>query len=71
MAKVCAVCGKSNTAGRRIQHHHSVGWRFKAPRSTRVFKLNMRKIDLELSGTVVRTDVCMKCYKKLRKEGKE
>lgn len=57
-------------AGRRIQHHHSVGWRFKAPRSLRTFKTNMRKVDINVGEEVVRADVCMKCYKKLKKEEK-
>lgn len=71
MAKICAVCGKSNMAGGSIQHKHSIGWRFKAPRTKRLFKTNTRKIDLETNGVVVRTDICMKCYKKLRNEGKQ
>lgn len=68
--KVCAICEKQDMAGRRIQHHHSVGWRFKAPRSLRVFKTNMRKVDINVNNTVVRANVCMKCYKKLKKEDK-
>lgn len=68
MAKVCELCGKSTTAGRRIQHHHSIGWRFKAPRSTRTFKPNLRKIKVDFDGDVKSINVCMKCYKRLRKE---
>lgn len=68
MAKICAMCGKGNMAGRRIQHHHSVGWRMKAPKTPRLFRTNMRKIDVEVAGEVVRTDICMKCYKRIKKD---
>lgn len=71
MAKVCELCGKSTTAGRRIQHHHSIGWRYKAPRSKRVFKPNLRKIKVDIEGDVKSIYTCMKCYKKLRVESEE
>ncbi|OGC45392.1 hypothetical protein A2400_02055 [candidate division WS6 bacterium RIFOXYB1_FULL_33_14] len=71
MAKVCELCGKSTTAGRRIQHHHSIGWRFKAPRSKRTFKPNLRKIKVDIDGDVQSIYACMKCYKKLRAESEE
>ncbi|KKR06371.1 MAG: hypothetical protein UT34_C0001G0411 [candidate division WS6 bacterium GW2011_GWF2_39_15] len=57
-------------AGRRIQHHHSIQWRFKGPKKVRVFKPNLRKLDIEVDGNVVRADVCMKCYKRLKKDQK-
>lgn len=66
MSKYCALCEKSTIAGKRIQHHHSVGWRFKAPRNLRVFRPNVRKVNLEVDGKIVKATVCMKCYKKLR-----
>lgn len=68
MAKVCELCGKSTTAGRRIQHHHSIGWKYKAPRSIRSFIPNLRKIKVDAEGEVKNIQVCMKCYKRLRKE---
>ena len=68
MSKVCEICDKATIAGKRIQHHHSIGWRFKAPRSLRVFKPNLRTVQLEVEGKVVRATVCMKCYKKLRSQ---
>jgi ribosomal protein L28 len=71
MTKTCAVCGKKRMAGRHIQHKHSVAWRFKAPATAKMFELNLRKIDLETDKGVVRTDVCMKCYKKLKLEEKK
>lgn len=68
MARQCEICGKSTIAGKRIQHHHSIGWRFKAPKKNRVFKPNVRNIKAEVNGKVQSISVCMKCYKRLRKE---
>ncbi|NMC09137.1 50S ribosomal protein L28 [Candidatus Microgenomates bacterium] len=68
MSKLCEICGKSTVAGNRIQHKHSVGWRYKAPKSKRQFKPNLKNVDLDVDGSLVKATVCMKCYKKLRKE---
>lgn len=68
MAKECFICSKSTIAGRGIQHKHSVGWRYKAPKSVRQFKPNLRNVDLDIDGVIKNVPVCMKCYKKLRKE---
>lgn len=68
MSRQCEVCGKATVAGKRIQHHHSIGWRFKAPRKNRVFKPNLRKVKAEIGGSVKSISVCMKCYKKLRQD---
>lgn len=71
MSKECFICSKSTIAGRSIQHKHSVGWRYKAPHVVRQFKPNLRNIDLDIDGEVKNVTVCMKCYKKLRKEAEE
>lgn len=71
MAKVCELCAKSTTAGKRIQHHHSIGWRFKAPKSKRTFKPNLRKVQVDVEGDIQSIYVCMKCYKKLQAESQE
>jgi ribosomal protein L28 len=66
MSKFCEICEKVTVAGRRIQHHHAKGWRFKAPKTKRVFKPNLREVSLDVEGTALKATVCMKCYKKLR-----
>ena len=71
MSKVCYICEKSTRAGKRIQHKHSEGWKYKAPRSNRTFKPNLKKIKLEVNGKMMKVPVCMKCYKRLRKEASE
>ncbi|MCD4756479.1 50S ribosomal protein L28 [bacterium] len=71
MSKVCYICKKSTIAGKRIQHKHAGGWRFKAPKTNRVFKPNLKKVSLEVDGKKKRVTICMKCYKRLRKEVSE
>jgi ribosomal protein L28 len=66
MSKFCEICEKVTVAGRRIQHHHAKGWRFKAPKTKRVFKPNLRDVALSIDGQTIKATVCMKCYKKLR-----
>ncbi|MCA9376339.1 50S ribosomal protein L28 [Candidatus Nomurabacteria bacterium] len=68
MAKYCELCEKQTVAGRRIQHHHSIQWRFRAPRTTRTFKPNVRKVKMDVDGKVKNVSVCMKCYKRMRKD---
>ena len=70
MTKVCDFSGKSVIAGKRIQHHHSEQWRLKAPRTNRKFKANIREIKVkDAGGKIVKMDIAMKYYKKLRDQG--
>jgi len=71
MSKHCDLCEKITIAGRRIQHHHSIGWRYKAPRTNRVFKPNLRKVDIVVDGKKIKVSTCMKCYKRLRKDAEQ
>jgi ribosomal protein L28 len=69
MSKTCDFSGKKRITGKRIQHHHSEGWRFKAPRTNRVFKTNVREIKVKDSnGKEVKLSIAMKYYKKLRQQ---
>jgi large subunit ribosomal protein L28 len=71
MAKTCEMCGKGTVAGKRIQHHHSIQWRMKAPKTNRVFKPNLRNVKVDLDGKVQTLTICMKCYKRMRKDQPE
>lgn len=70
MANYCELCAKQTMAGRHIRHAHSIGWLYRAPKKPRVFKANLRKIQLynDDGSKAFKATVCMKCYKKLRKE---
>lgn len=67
MAKVCEICGKSTNHGRRIRHHHAEGWMYKAPRTSRTWKPNLRTAKIKVDGVVKKVKVCMNCYKTLTK----
>lgn len=72
MAKVCEICEKSTKFGRRKRHHHATGWLYRAPRTSRKFKPNLRTAKLEIDGKMQRVTLCMKCYKTLtKKKGKK
>ncbi len=67
MKKTCFFCEKSNTYGGHRKHKYGGGWEFRAKRMPRKFKANLRKIKIEKDGKTLSVDVCMKCYKKIKK----
>lgn len=69
MARECFFCEKTTTTAGKRKHKYGGKWEYRAKRITRVVKPNLRKIEVEKDGTVMRVDVCMKCYKKIRKAG--
>ena len=75
MTKFCFICQKTAvTGGNRKHRRGSSGgggaWRFKSQRTLRSWKPNLRPITINENGTVSRELICMKCYKRLRKEEK-
>jgi len=68
MSRVCYFCGKSVSFGGNRKHKYGGGWAYRAQRTTRKFKPNMRKIKIEEDGKKKKVDICMKCYKRMRKE---
>lgn len=71
MSKLCDICTKSTVSGNRIQHKHSVGWRYKAPKTKRQFKPNLRSLVVEVDGVPTKVNACMKCYKRLKKDAQQ
>lgn len=63
MAKICAICEKGSMAGRNIRNQHSVGWRYRAPRTIRLFKPNLQTVRMQVNGEVKKANVCTKCIK--------
>ncbi len=68
MAKICEICGKSTIYGRRKRHHHAEGWLFRAPKTNRTWKPNLRTATIVQDGVKKKVTVCMNCYKKLHKK---
>ena len=62
MAARCDICGKGTMFGHNVSHSNR--------RTKRVFKANLRKVRIIESGKKKTIKVCMKCYKRLLKEGK-
>jgi large subunit ribosomal protein L28 len=63
MAKSCAICGKEPMAGRNIRNQHSVGWRYRAPRTTRTFMPNLQTVRIPSDEGRKKASVCTKCIK--------
>ncbi len=55
MSKVCEICGKRPTAGRRISHSHRV--------NNRTFKPNIQRVTVVQNGHAKKMNVCSKCLK--------
>lgn len=72
MARVCELSGKKTRTGHRIQHRRGSSgsggtWNYKAPKTKRTWKPNLRKVKVDINGQTKRIKVSMKAYKKLRK----
>ena len=53
MAKACAISGKTAMSGRHIRNTHSIGWKYRAPKKNRIFKVNLQTVTVpgENGGT--------------------
>ena len=69
MSMRCDLCGKKTMHGHSIKHHHSKGWKYRAPNTKRTWKPNLRKVKIHLDGTVSVVTMCMACYKKYTQQG--
>lgn len=73
MARVCEISGRKTISGNRIQHRRGKSgsggvWNYKAPKTKRTWKPNLRKIKVMVNGSTKRIKVSMKEYKRLRKD---
>ncbi|MDX1932094.1 MAG: bL28 family ribosomal protein [Capsulimonadales bacterium] len=48
--KVCALSGRHTQHGRNIRNQHSVGWKFRAPRTNRTFEVNLQTVRVPVEG---------------------
>ncbi|MGB6838940.1 MAG: 50S ribosomal protein L28 [Microgenomates group bacterium] len=72
MAYVCEICGKSTVVGRSQRHKRGVAgkrWRKRAQATRRVFRPNLQKATLVISGEKKQMRICAKCLKKIKKDG--
>jgi len=71
---VCFYCGKGILFGRSHTHHRGVAggrWKKRAPKTRRIFKPNLQKLDAIIDGKVKRVKLCMKCLKRVKKDIEE
>ncbi len=66
---VCAMCGKGAQIGHSIQHQASGRWRYRAPKSRRVWKANVQKVRVVVEGERRQLRVCTRCLRTLAKTG--
>lgn len=67
----CYHCGKGIIIGRSHTHHRGVAggrWKKKAPKTTRVFRPNLQRVDIIVQGESKRVQLCTKCIKRVKKD---
>jgi len=72
MARECELTGRKTSFGNRKKHRRGKSgaggvWRFKAPKTRRTWKPNLRKVKVFIDGKKQTIKVSMKAYKKLKK----
>ena len=69
MARKCDICGKKVVHGNRTVHKHSKGWRYRAPKTKRIWVPNLRNIKVTADGVETEVRVCMSCYRRYQQDG--
>jgi large subunit ribosomal protein L28 len=72
MSYICEICGKKSAVGSSQQHRRGVAgkrWLKRAPKTPRVFKPNLQRVSLNISGDVKKMRICAKCIKRIKKYG--
>lgn len=70
----CYHCGKGILHGRSHTHHRGVAggrWKKRAPKTQRIFKANLQRIDIVESNEQKEVRLCTKCLKRVRKDMKD
>ena len=67
----CYHCGKTILFGRSHTHHRGVAggrWKKRAPKTQRVFKPNLQKVEILIAGKAKSVKLCTRCLKRVRKD---
>jgi len=67
----CYHCGKGLLYGRSHTHHRGVAggrWKKRAPKTQRIFKVNLVRLSIIEKGKTIRIRLCTKCLKRIRKD---
>ena len=68
---VCYHCGKGILLGRSHTHHRGVAggrWKKRAPKTQRIFRPNLHKVQILEEGEKMTVKLCSKCLKRVRKD---
>jgi len=70
----CYHCGKGVLFGRSHTHHRGVAggrWKKRAPKTQRLFKPNLHKVNIMINNVKKKVKLCMKCLKRVKKDVKD
>lgn len=72
MAYICQICGKRSVSGSSQKHRRGVAgkrWKKRAQVTQRLFKPNLQRVTLKISGEVREMRICANCLKRIKKFG--
>ncbi|MEK7070312.1 MAG: L28 family ribosomal protein [Patescibacteria group bacterium] len=67
----CYHCEKTTLYGRSHTHHRGVAggrWKKRAPKTQRIFRVNLQKMDIIEDEKTKTVRLCTKCIKRVRKD---
>ncbi len=70
----CFHCGKGVLYGRSHTHHRGVAggrWKKRAPKTQKVFKVNLQPVMIVENNEEKRIRLCTKCLKRIKKDTTE
>lgn len=70
----CYHCGKGILLGRSHTHHRGVAggrWKKRAPKTQRLFRPNLQKVQILENGKKITVKLCAKCLKRIRKDKRD
>lgn len=70
----CYHCGKGQLFGRSHTHHRGVAggrWKKRAPKTQKIFKANLQRVDIVEKGKSQEVRLCTKCLKRIKNDVKD
>lgn len=67
----CYYCGKQTVLGHSHTHHRGVAggrWKKRAPKTTKIFRVNLQVVRIVENGQAKRVKICTKCLKRVKKD---
>lgn len=67
----CYHCGKTIIFGHSHTHKRGVAggrWKKRAPKTRKIFRPNLQKVEIMEAGKKLRVNLCTKCIKRVKKD---